>query len=303
MDAGRVLATETPRALIEQRGAETLEEAFISYLEEHARRRSTEAPQEPLRAPLLRKAKRAEDQLSFSPGGFFAYAIRESLELLRDPIRLAFAFAGSALLMLIFGFGISTDVDNLTFAVLDRDQTPESRAYIRGIRGRAISPRRPRSGTTPISNGASRWRDQGRNRNPSGFGRDIKHTRPVWVGAWIDGAMPFRAETIRGYIQGTHQKFVSDLEAVRQVKATPLPAARVETRFLYNQDFESIYAMVPSTLSLLLALIPAILMALAIVREKELGSITNLYVTPVKRSSSCSASRCPISALPWSISA
>jgi ribosome-dependent ATPase len=95
--------------------------------------------------------------------------------------------------------------------------------------------------------------------------------------------MPFRAETIRGYIQGTHQQFVSELQTVNQVKSAPVPVAKVETRFLYNQNFESIYAMVPSTISLLLALIPAILMALAIVREKELGSITNLYVTPVTR--------------------
>ena len=57
----------------------------------------------------------------------------------------------------------------------------------------------------------------------------------------------------------------------------------MKTRFLYNQDFDSVYAMVPATLALLLALIPATLMALAIVREKELGSITNLYVTPVTR--------------------
>ena len=56
-----------------------------------------------------------------------------------------------------------------------------------------------------------------------------------------------------------------------------------KSRFRYNQDFDSVYAMVPATMALLLALIPAILMALAIVREKELGSITNLYVTPVTR--------------------
>jgi ribosome-dependent ATPase len=68
------------------------------------------------------------------------------------------------------------------------------------------------------------------------------------------------------------------------VKTTqPAPAADIEIRFKYNQDFDSIYAMVPSTIAMLLALFPAILMALAVVREKELGSITNLYVTPVTR--------------------
>jgi ribosome-dependent ATPase len=186
--------------------------------------------------------------------------------------------------MLIFGFGISTDVDNLSFATLDRDQTPESRAYIQEFTGsRYFTEKRPISDYADLEHRLQDGAIKAAIEIPPGFGRDIKRGRPVWVGAWIDGAMPFRAETIRGYIQGTHQKFVSDLEAVNQVKAAPLPMAEVETRFLYNQDFDSVYAMVPSTLALLLALIPGILMALAIVREKELGSITNLYVTPVTR--------------------
>jgi ribosome-dependent ATPase len=94
--------------------------------------------------------------------------------------------------------------------------------------------------------------------------------------------MPFRAETIRGYLQGMHQLYLQD-PAVKTTVAAASPPADIEIRFKYNQDFDSIYAMVPSSISLLLALFPAILMALAIVREKELGSITNLYVTPVTR--------------------
>jgi ribosome-dependent ATPase len=94
--------------------------------------------------------------------------------------------------------------------------------------------------------------------------------------------MPFRAQTIRGYLQGMHQLYLAD-PAVKTTLPTLRPAADIEIRFKYNQDFDSIYAMVPSTMSLLLALFPEILMALAIVREKELGSITNLYVTPVTR--------------------
>jgi ribosome-dependent ATPase len=94
--------------------------------------------------------------------------------------------------------------------------------------------------------------------------------------------MPFRAQTIRGYLQGMHQLYLAD-PAVKTTLPAPPPPADIEIRFKYNQDFDSIYAMVPATMSLLLALFPAILMALAVVREKELGSITNLYVTPVTR--------------------
>jgi ribosome-dependent ATPase len=94
--------------------------------------------------------------------------------------------------------------------------------------------------------------------------------------------MPFRAETIRGYLQGMHQLYLTD-PAIKTTRPGATMPADVEIRFKYNQDFDSIYAMVPSTIAMLLALFPAILMALAVVREKELGSITNLYVTPVTR--------------------
>ena len=283
MDQGRVLATESPRNLIQEKAVETLEEAFISFLEEE---RGSEyvSPQEASVSEFLEGPRMPAKASSFSPGRLLAYAIREALELLRDPIRLSFALIGSALLMLIFGFGISTDVDNLSFAVLDRDQTPESRAYIQEFTGsRYFTEKRSISDYADLEHRLQDGDIKAAIEIPPGFGRDIKRGRPVWVGAWIDGAMPFRAETMRGYIQGTHQNFVSNLEAMDQVKAAPLPLAKVETRFLYNQDFDSVFAMVPSALALLLALIPGTLMALAIVREKELGSITNLYVTPVTR--------------------
>jgi ribosome-dependent ATPase len=283
MNAGRVLATASPRALSKERGTQTLEEAFISFLEEE---RGSEyvSPREAFASEPSEVIGRPAEASSFSVGRLLAYAIREALELLRDPIRLSFALIGSALLMLIFGFGISMDVDNLSFAVLDRDQTPESRAYIQEFTGsRYFTEKRPINDYADLEHRLQDADIRAAIEIPPGFGRDIKRGRPVWVGAWIDGAMPFRAETIRGYIQGTHQKFVSDLEARNQIEAAPLSVAKVETRFLYNQDFDSVYAMVPSTLALMLALIPGILMALAVVREKELGSITNLYVTPVTR--------------------
>jgi ribosome-dependent ATPase len=205
------------------------------------------------------------------------------VELVRDPIRLGFALFGTAFLMLVFGFGISTDVNNLSFAVLDHDQSHESRAYLEELRGSNYFVEKPPLASyaeleTRLQSGAIKAAIE----IPPGFGRDIARGRPAWVGAWVDGSMPFRAETIRGYLEAMHQLYLTD-PAVKTTVAESRPLARIELRFKYNQNFESIYAMVPSTMSLLLALFPAILMALAIVREKELGSITNLYVTPVTR--------------------
>jgi len=167
--------------------------------------------------------------------------------------------------------------------VLDRDQSHESRAYLEEMHGSPYFLEKPaladyadlerRLGNGGISVGIE---------IPPRFGRDIARGRPVWVAAWVDGARPFVAQTIRGYLQGMHQLYLAD-PAVKTSLGTTWPPANIAIRFKYNQDFDSVYAMVPSTMAMELALFPAILMALAIVREKELGSITNLYVTPVTR--------------------
>ena len=284
MDSGRVLATGTPAQLVKSRGVATLEDAFISYLEEAT---GTGASATKVLVPASRTASpiRPATPTSswFSPRRVLAYAIRETLELLRDPIRLGFSLFGTALLMLVFGFGVSTDVNNLSFAVLDRDQSPESRAYLEELRGSSyFMEKPPLVDYGELENRLRSGNIKAAVEIPPGFGRDIKRGRPVWVGAWVDGAMPFRAETIRGYLQAMHALYLTDPAVKTTVPAAPLPAD-IELRFKYNQDFDSIYAMVPANMSLLLAIFPAILMALAIVREKELGSITNLYVTPVTR--------------------
>jgi ribosome-dependent ATPase len=95
--------------------------------------------------------------------------------------------------------------------------------------------------------------------------------------------MPSRAEIILGYVGGVHRNYMLDLGRRTLGDEPKLLPADIETRFRYNPSFESIYAMVPSLMGTLLFLIPAILMAVSVVREKELGSIYNFYVTPVTR--------------------
>jgi len=285
MDSGRVLATDTPQNLIKARGVATLEDAFVSYLEATAEPSAAELEAEPV--PAVEEAKPKEEsspwRRAFSWQRLGAYTIRETTELLRDPIRLGFALFGTVFLMVVFGFGISTDVNNLTFAVMDHDQSHESRAYLEELRGSAYFTERP-----PLANygDLEKRLKSGEIKAgieiPPGFGRDLVAGRPVWVGAWVDGAMPYRAETIRGYLEAMHQLYLSD-PAVKTTRTQSAAPANIEIRFKYNQSFESVYAMVPISMSLMLALFPAILMAVAVVREKELGSITNLYVTPVRR--------------------
>ena len=284
MDSGRVLATGTPAQLVKSRGVATLEDAFISYLEEAT---GTGASATKVLAPASRTASPTRpataDAFMVQPAAHAGlYDPRDPRAAARpDPARLP--PVRHALLMLVFGFGVSTDVNNLSFAVLDHDQSPESRAYLEELRGSSyFIEKPPLADYGELENRLRSGNIKAAVEIPPGFGRDIKRGRPVWVGAWVDGAMPFRAETIRGYLQAMHALYLTDPAVKTTVPAAPLPAD-IELRFKYNQDFDSIYAMVPANMSLLLALFPAILMALAVVREKELGSITNLYVTPVTR--------------------
>ncbi len=279
MHAGKVLASDTPEALKHARGSATLEETFIAYLEEAAGVEPDTAPIAPATerpaAPPLRHGFRLPRMLGV--------ARRETLELWRDPIRLTFALFGTVLLMILLSYGMTFDVDSLSFASLDHDQTPESRDYIQNISGSRYFIER-----SPIRDHAEldlRMRNHELSlalEIPPGFGRDLKRNRSPEVAMWIDGAMPFRAETVRGYVQGLHYQYLTDL-ATRNGVASPTAAASVEVRYRYNQDFESFNAMVPGTIAILLVLVPAMLTALGVVREKELGSITNLYVTPITR--------------------
>jgi ribosome-dependent ATPase len=186
--------------------------------------------------------------------------------------------------MLVLGYGVSMDVENLSFAVLDHDQTADSRDYVLNFSGSRYFRER-----VPLANHGEL--DQRMRAGalslaleiPPGFARDLAHGSPVEIGAWIDGAMPAHAETARAYVRGTHEHWLRTRAREADGVSAIVSPATIETRFRYNPDVASLPAMVPAVIPLLLILIPAILAALSVVREKELGSIVNLYVTPVTR--------------------
>ena len=283
MHAGKVLAQGPPAQLVAERKAKNLEDAFIGYLEEAAEKSViNSAPTES--AEISGPVAHADEKPSrFSLGRVWAFARREAVELQHDSVRLAFAVLGPILLMIVFGYGISLDVEHLPFAVLDSDATPASRYYVDGFRGSIYFDE-----TAPLPNYSELDR---RLRNgqlrialelPPSFQKDLQRGRQPEVNAFLDAAVPFRAETARSYIESVHDQYLKQL---RESKGLP-PASKpikVEARALFNQDFKSIYAMVPGDIMLLLILIPSMLTALSVVREKELGSIANFYAAPATR--------------------
>jgi ribosome-dependent ATPase len=283
MHAGKVLVSDTPGNIVEQRGASSLEQAFIAYLQEAAGKSEEEPAKAPSPAVNLKPSNSA-GQPSFSVNRMFSYLWREALELQRDPVRATLALIGSLVLMLVMGFGLSMDVENLSYAVLDHDQTELSRNYALNLSGsRYFKEMLPLADYQDLDQRMRSSKITLAIEIPPGFGRDLQRGAPVQIAAWIDGAMPSRAETILGYVQGMHQTWLQDQALHRLGTAVSDSSFNIQTRFRYNPDVKSLPAMVPAIIPLLLLMLPAMLTALSVVREKELGSIINLYVTPVTR--------------------
>ncbi|MBK1714738.1 ribosome-associated ATPase/putative transporter RbbA [Rubrivivax gelatinosus] len=283
MHAGRVLVSDRPQALREARGAATLEQAFIAWLREAGGGDAAPAAEAAAPEPAAPAHAAASRRSWFSLRRLLSYSSREALELRRDPVRATLALLGTVFLMFIVGYGISMDVEDLPFAVLDGDDSVLSHDYALQIAGSRYFIEKP-----PLTSHADLDRRLRAGEIamaveiPPGFERDLLRGKVPTLGVWVDGAMPTRAETVRGYVQAMHQQWLAT-QARERLGATLAAASSIELRYRYNPDVRSLPAMVPAVIPLLLLMIPAMLAALSVVREKELGSIVNLYVTPVTR--------------------
>ena len=260
--------------------------AFIDYLEGAAvdGKQSSAAPDTVLSAPAGKGSTPPGASRFFDVRRMFAYTRRESLELLRDPIRATLATVGSLILMFVIGYGINMDVENLSFAVLDNDDTTISRDYTLQLSGsRFFTEKLPLTSYADMDRRMENGEISLALEIPPGFGRDLSRGRDVAVGAWIDGAMPARAETVQGYVEGMHMTWLAQKAREIYGEAAAQGDFQLEIRYRYNPDVRSLDAIAPAVIPMLLLMIPSMLAVLSVVREKELGSIINFYVTPVTR--------------------
>ncbi|RDC71094.1 ATP-binding cassette domain-containing protein [Rhodovulum sp. 12E13] len=280
MHAGQVLAVGAPDDLRTDRGAETLEEAFVDHLREAA---GEEAPGDDPVPEDADEAAPARPPL-FSPARAWAVARREGTELMRDRVRLAFALIGPMILMIAVGFGISFDVDNLDYAVLDRDRSLESRTLTRQFSSSRYFREAPALDSLAGMDDSLRRGDIGMALVvPPGFGRDLLAGDRPDVALWVDGSNTVRAETARRYAEAVFRDFLAEAaERETGLRPDPFPVS-IEPRFLYNQTFDSARAIPPGVLMLMLVMIPTMMTALGVVREKEVGSIANFHAAPVRR--------------------
>ncbi len=301
MHKGRVLAVGTPAELAARQNAPDLEEAFVQYLIEaeggeggeglsRQEAAHSESDQREFRQDVDGVREQGSHTLRDNPNTdtfkyrfsmIWTFARREAKELLRDKIRLFFAVFGPLIIMASVSWGISFDVRNLKFAVYDRDQTAASRELVEYFDGSRYFLQQPpiqseaEIDTVLKSSGAILVIDI-----PSGFGRDLARGLKPEVGFYVDGSMPFNATNIRGYIGSLITAYTKDRIAESGLPVSLKAPAGIEPRFMYNQDFDSINAIAPGVMMLVLMMIPAMMSAVGVVREREIGSIANFYASP-----------------------
>lgn len=226
----------------------------------------------------------------------------ETRLLRRDPMLWLRALGVPVALFFFMGYGLSFDVEHIPFAVVDHDHSAASRDYIYAFRAtRAFALRNGSATEAEIETMLRRGEIRLGVIIPPGFERTLYRGLPATVQLLVDGVYAYHAEVTRGYALAIHGRVAGDLFAARMRERTgehfDFAPVEVRTRYLYNEALRSTNTMVPGLLPLILMLTPALMMALAVVREKELGSIFNFLSSPATRSEFVAGKLLPYTAI------
>lgn len=211
---------------------------------------------------------------------------KETRELLRDPLYLGLALVVPMMIIIIMGEGMTLDVKNIPVAFYDRDRSAASREYVSSFTNSEYF---KFFGMLDREGQAEELMAEGKIRLcieiPENFSERLAGNKPVSVRVSVDGSFPSRSEVITGYVGAINQQTNNLL--IERYKTTygqnvSLPSAEMIAISWYNPTLESKNFLVPGLISTILMFYPSLLAALIVVREKETGTIYNLYCSPVK---------------------
>ena len=217
-----------------------------------------------------------------------AIARKEARQLVRDPAYLGLSVVVPVLLILLLGYQLSLDVKGLLVAVVDRDRSWWSREYVDGV---VHSEYFQLVGVLDSTEEAREWIRSGRARVvieiPPDFGRRLSAGEPTALGVTVDGSFPTRGQISAGYVEAIsslyNQRLLREYLSQRGAGDTAPWPVQMELAVWYNPTLESKNFIVPGMLVVILMIFPPLLSALVIVRERESGTILNLYCSPAGR--------------------
>lgn len=213
---------------------------------------------------------------------------KEALHILRDWRSLMMALAIPIMLLLLFGYALTLDVDRIPTVIYDQDGTPQSRALIAKFEG-------SRYFEITVREGSYQKIDAGINRStvllgvviPNDFGRALEQNREAQVQILLDGSDSNTASIAAGYAQAlllAYSAGLRDESTIRRGMGKMTPPVDGRVRVLYNNELKSKNFIVPGLIAVILMIIAALLTSLTIAREWESGSMEQLLSTPLRPS-------------------
>lgn len=222
-----------------------------------------------------------------------AVALKEWKETTRDRLFLLLAFLLPVLWLVVFGYGLNLDVEEIPFAVVDQDHSALSRDYLyRFMQSRYFSFRGYAEDEHALDRLLTETKIRAAIVVPQRFEEQLAAGQPVTVQTLLDGTFPLHTDIAKGYVIAINQVFTEErlIDYLRRSRGlTQEQASRlvrplaVEVRYLYNEEVRSTWSMVPALVMFTLMLASPLLTALGVVREKETGSIYNIYSSTVSR--------------------
>jgi len=218
-----------------------------------------------------------------------AVAKKEFLEIIRNPIGLILIILAPIFLFFLFAYGMPLDVKNIPMAVLDEDRSPESRSFVDSLKNsKTFDVRSYISDFDEIDQIIRKGDIRLCVVIPNKFSENIKRSRPQNIPAFIDATYTNRATIIGGYIEMAVSSFNDEILKNYFNKKYGLSHGEVMpvqifTSPWFNPTFISEYFIVPGVIAIILIFLPPILASISLVKEKETGSILNMYCSPVTK--------------------
>ncbi len=209
---------------------------------------------------------------------------KEFTHVIRDPRTLGIMIVMPIIMLILLGYAATTDVEHLRTAVYDADKTPQSRDLIEAYQA---------SNYFDITFYVEKEADlrylidhedvRSAFIIPPGYGQDMVAQKRAKVGFLVDGSDPAVARTVFAASQQVGQAVSTELIEQRLgIDVDSLPGVEVRPRVWYNPNLESSYFMIPGTIVMILFLFTTLFTSTSIVRERELGTIEQLIVTPIR---------------------
>jgi ABC-2 type transport system permease protein len=214
-----------------------------------------------------------------------AVSRKEFLHVRRDPRSLVLGIAIPVVLLLLFGYVLTLDVDRVQLAVWDRSRTPESRELVSRFEGSRYFQVALRAERYPeVEEALDEARVLAALVIPEDFGGRVRSDRPSIVQLLLDASEANTATIALGYAETVVSRYSADLE-VRWARAKGIQGVRppldVRSRVWFNTDLESRNFIIPGLISVIMMIIAALLTSLTVAREWEQGTMEQLIATPV----------------------